>query len=184
MVNKSGAIEMSISTIVVIVIAVTMLVFGIVFVKGIMCSSIALTSSVSDNAQKEINKLFGASGGEIQCVGSGEPVNMIPGRYNVVYCLANAPEVKEYTFDIVSIKSDKLDESQIESWVVGDKGGSYTISPNDQAINKILTLNIPVDADKQIITIKVNVEKGGKVFKTQNLDFVTNSLGVIKSAMC
>lgn len=182
--NKSGAIEMSISTIVIIVIAVTMLVFGIIFVRGIMCSSINLTSDVSDNAEKEINKLFSASAGEMQCLGSNEPVDMISGEYNIVWCGINAEESKEYTLSVAEIVSDKLTDAEIEEWVVGEPGWTGTVAPNDDSVKKVLTLKIPEDADEQIITITINAAKDGKIFNTQKLDFVVETAGIIQSSFC
>jgi MFS family permease len=53
-VNKKGAMELSIGTVVVIVIAITMLILGIVLVRSIMCSAVGLTGDLDNRIKGEI----------------------------------------------------------------------------------------------------------------------------------
>ena len=52
--KKKGAIEFSMTTIIVIALSVTMLVFGMIFVRNIVCGAIILTDKVTESATNEI----------------------------------------------------------------------------------------------------------------------------------
>jgi hypothetical protein len=176
--------ELSIGTIVIIVIAVTMLVFGIVFVRGIMCSAIGLTSQVSSNAEKEINKLFGASQGEVQCLGGGDSaIDLIPGRTNYLWCGIRAPINQQYEIQIKDIIPSKSTKEQVQSWIVGEQGFSGMVEPGQEDAIKILRLAVPDNADEQTITVKIDVIRAGKT-QTQTLDYDVKRVGMIRSAVC
>lgn len=185
--SKSGAIEMSIGTIVIIVIAITMLVFGIVFVRNVMCSAISLTAQTSDGAKSEITKLFGATGNEVQCIGSaGESVALTPGRMNIIYCGVKAKVAAQYSIDVTKIVAGSgIPDAKLQSWIVaGEKSWTGAVSPGDDVPKKILRLNIPDDAPEENIIVSVEIKKDNQVISSQDLDLAIKRAGLIKSAMC
>lgn len=185
--NRSGAIEMSIGTIVIIVIAVTMLIFGIVFVRNIMCSAISLTSDLNDNVKGEITKLFGATGAEVQCIGGGgEPVSLVPGKVNIIYCGVKAKTTAQYSIEVTKLKDgNSITEDMLQSWVIGGEDSwTGTVAPGDDLPKKILRLQIPENAAEDNIIVSVEIKKDGAVISSQDLDFVTRRTGLVKSAMC
>ncbi len=56
--NKRGAIELSITTIVIVVIGVTLLVLGLVFVRGVFSDLEEYRGSISQSVNNELNTLF------------------------------------------------------------------------------------------------------------------------------
>ena len=56
--NKKGAIELSIGTIVIIVLAMSMLILGLVLVRTIFTGAIDAVKSIDDGVKKEIGVLF------------------------------------------------------------------------------------------------------------------------------
>lgn len=188
--NKTGAMELSISTIVIIVIALTMLILGIVLVRSIMCGAISLTSDVSNSAKKEVNKLFEATGGEIQCIGgTGEAVVMIPGKINIVYCGVRADARAKYKIEIIDYQTaDKnvLSPAEVKRWVSGPEEWTGEVSPNDEDAKKIVRLNIPKDAPETGIFIGIKATKDGNTntVYTQTLDFRISRQGLIRATMC
>lgn len=186
-IKKKGAMELSISTIVIIVIALTMLILGIVLVKSIMCSAIKLTSGASSAAQKEVDKLFQANGGEIQCVGSeGDPVAMAPGSTNFVSCGIKADVTGEYEITLQSVKSlekNAISSTQFNNWIKVDKWKG-TVAPNDLLAKKVVVLELPKDAPKVSIMMQVVAKRNGEVISTQDLNFRISDMGVIRATMC
>jgi hypothetical protein len=184
--SKKGAVELSVGTIVIIVIAITMLVFGIVFVRSIMCSAINISDELGKNAEKEISKLFGVVGGEIQCVGGGgDAVPLIPGRVNIVWCGIRAEQTKQYEIKVKEIQGSFSDSEELREWIVaGDDSWSGNVKPGEEAPKKILRLNVPKDADEESIIITVEATRDSEPIFTQELDFEVQRLGVIRSAMC
>lgn len=182
---KKGALEMSIGTIVIIVIAITMLILGIVFVRSVMCGALSLTGDLNDRVTGEINKLFGSTGGEVQCVGSsGEPVRMIPGQLNIVYCGIKAPQTAKYSLDLTDYKGVYSTKSDIKNWIVEDSWGPISVPPGDELPKKVLRLNIPENAPDDTITLEIAIKKEGQLISAQSLDFEISRVGLFRAAMC
>jgi hypothetical protein len=57
--EKKGAVELSISTIVIVVLGMSMLILGVVLVKNIFSGSTNAVDQLNDQTINEINKLFG-----------------------------------------------------------------------------------------------------------------------------
>ncbi|MBL7148020.1 MAG: hypothetical protein ISS82_04300 [Nanoarchaeota archaeon] len=60
MVSKKGALELSMNTIVIIVIGVVLLSLGLIFVRGIFSQTTDLSDKVFANADKELDSLGGS----------------------------------------------------------------------------------------------------------------------------
>ncbi|MEK6907190.1 MAG: hypothetical protein AABW45_01565, partial [Nanoarchaeota archaeon] len=58
--NKKGALELSINTIVVIVIGVTLLTLGLVFVRGIITKTTDLSDKAFQDANEQLDSLSGS----------------------------------------------------------------------------------------------------------------------------
>src|SRR3989338_7920221 len=57
--SKKGALELSVNTIVVIVIGVTLLTLGLVFVRGIITQTTDLSDKAFENANRDLDSLAG-----------------------------------------------------------------------------------------------------------------------------
>ncbi len=184
--NKGGALELSVGTIVIIVIAITMLILGIVLVRSIMCGAIGLTSDLNDRVKGEINDLFGATGGEIQCIGSrGEPVKMQPGETNIVYCGFSAPgNDMKYSAIVDYSGGTYITEGEMKSWVRDETWGPISIAPGDDLPKKVIRVDVPDNAPEDTITFQVEFKRNGELISTQELDFEISRTGFFKAAMC
>lgn len=183
--NKRAALEMSIGTIVIIVIAITMLILGIVFVRSVMCGALGLTIDLNDRVKGEIEDLFGATGAEVQCIGSaGEPIRMEPGKANIVYCGIKAPQAAKYSIFISDYSGIYSSKSTIKSWIQDESWGPLEVAPGDNIPKKVITLNLPTNAPEDTIRIVVQVKKEGTLISTQELDFKISRVGFFKAAMC
>ena len=67
--NKKGGIELSMTTIVIIVISVIILIFGIIFGRNVMCSGIRLTDQVNTAVKNQLRDLFGSDTIGVVCQG-------------------------------------------------------------------------------------------------------------------
>jgi len=183
--NKKGAMELSVGTIVVIVLAMTMLILGIVFIRTIMCGAIGLTGEMNKKVEGELNRMFGATGGEVVCIGGGEePVSLIPGRFNNIYCRINAPETARYDISIHEIRGDTTVKNLFNEWMVGEPGFNGNVPPGDEYPKRFVYLNIPTDAPAGSIIITINIRKDGGDAYTQQLIFEVKRLGWFRSAAC
>ena len=181
---KKAALEISVGTIVIIVIAIIMLIMGIVFVRSVMCSALGLTGDLNSRIKGEVDKLFGATGAEVQCLGaSGESVKMLPGQTNNVYCGIKAKTKATYSIELISYEGVISTKDEIKKWIVTD---SWTgeVSPGDKILKKVIRLNIPDNAPEETLIFQVIVKKDGSLISTQDLDFEVSRTGFFKAAMC
>jgi len=182
--KKKAALELSIGAIVVIVIAITMLILGIVFVRSVMCGALGLTGDLNNKVKGEINQLFGSTGGEVRCIGSsGEPIRIIPGETNIVYCGIKAPQTAKYSISLIDYGGVYSTKSEIKKWIVTDSWQG-TVAPGDDDPKKAVRLNLPKEAPEDTIMLQVAVKKEGSLIATQDLDFEISRQGFFRAAMC
>ncbi len=81
--QKKGAIELSMTTIIVIVLGVTLLILGLAFVRGIFSKVSGLTEEAFSSAEKEIQQRMGAT--EEMYVSGGLYWEVEPGKPLVRY---------------------------------------------------------------------------------------------------
>lgn len=188
--EKRGAMEMSVGTIVVIVLALTMLILGLVLVRTIMCGAVGLTADLNSRVKGEVSKLFEATGGEVQCVGNaGEPVTMNPGKTNIVFCGIRAPISKKYVITTLIPADVRGDErAQLKEWLGGKEEVDWEgeVAPGDELPKKVARLDIPDNAPEITVRLQVVAREKGKteVISTQDLDFKISRQGLIKAAVC
>ena len=186
--NKKAAFEMTMGTIVIIVLAVSMLILGLVLTKKIMCSGIGLTSEIDAKVNKEIQTLFQDTGQEIVCLGSGtgDPITLVPGRLNMVYCAINSASITDtYRIELVTDGIEGSDASLFDDWN-GDNLNYWEdkVSPSDKQAKKILRLNIPTNADIKNMHVKLKVYLNTIEQGSQDLDFSVKAMNGLSSAMC
>ena len=184
--GKKAAIEMSMTTIIVIVLSLTLLIFGFVFVRSIMCTAIGLTDSVGDKAKDEINKLFGATSGEVICIGeSGSPASMTPGERNIIFCGVRAEQLQRYRFDIEVNRrsSSQVITEFVDNWFLSENW-DREVAPGDEEAKKIARLDLPEDAPEGNLVFDLDVYVDGKKKYAKTLDYKVTRLGLVRSAIC
>lgn len=182
--KKKGAIELSIGTIVVIVLAMSMLILGIVLVRNIMCGSINLVTITEGKVKGEIEKLFQSNQGEVVCIGQEEPaVNLIPNSINTISCAIQAPQTAEYEIAVTGYGGN-IKETIISKWIIGEESWTGDVAPGDTNPKKFLRLNIPDNAPEGRITIDIEVLKDGEIIASPTLDFDIKRMGFFRAAVC
>jgi hypothetical protein len=85
--GKKGALELSISTVVVIVIGMSMLILGLVLVRTIFTSSIGSVNAIDEGVKNEIEGLFQNDGSDLIIkLGADNVAKVKPGnRFNVAF---------------------------------------------------------------------------------------------------
>jgi hypothetical protein len=179
-----GAVEMSMGTIVVIVLAVSMLILGMIFVRSIMCSGIQMSEQISEGVQNEIRGLFGANDYGVKCMGeSGEEVTISDGGRRQIGCVIKTEEGGQYSLILKEISSlSGVSTSTVQQWVVDkDFSGSVGVGDNTQIV---AVLNIPRNTPAS--TLKLTVEETGPTGTKQTHILRVNvaHVGAFTSAIC
>ena len=184
--NKRGAIELTLGTIVIIVLAVTMLILGIVFVKSIMCSGIVISEELSTGVKNQVRSLFNADEYGVKCVGEGgNEVKYATGGRRQVVCIIKTEEQTQYSLNVKSIENIKGSNSKIaDSWVI-DEDWKGQVSPGGDGTEAVVSvLDIPKDAPASTlkITISAKNEAGSETTHISYIDITPT--GFMQTTLC
>jgi hypothetical protein len=178
--KNKGQMEMSVGTIVTIVLLVTLLILGIVLIKNIFNSATNVVDLTDQQLREEINKLFSEDskisiypGTRLVEIRQEATSGVGVGIKNLISGSATTP-----TFGYVVVVSDAdlrtkcgVDTATAENWIVtGKSEEGIPIPPGDFTTQKIL-FEIPVGAPLCTIRYRVNVmTSDGKVYATDFFD--------------
>lgn len=124
--SKKGAIELSMTTIIVIVMGVTLLILGLVFIRGIFTKISGLTEGAFSEAEEEIQQRMGAtqkiytSGGLKWDVEPGVSLPRVVGIQNFD---ENLDSSAKFTVEILP-NDDKSKKYWKEDWFVISQPGN------------------------------------------------------------
>jgi hypothetical protein len=129
--SKQGAMEMTMGTIVTIVLLVSVLIFGLIFTRSIMCKSILITDDITAAVEGQISGLFDISDFGVKCVGEDGKIPKIgtDGTLKLVGCYVKTDEQNTYTFTITKIEILKGTASESQLGFITKEG--------DEKISKI-----------------------------------------------
>lgn len=181
--TRKGAVEMSMGTIVVIVLAVSMLIFGMIFVRSIMCSGIIISEEISSNVQNEIRGLFGANDYGVKCMGEGgEELSIGDGGRRKITCVVKTDEGGKYSLKLQEIKSLTNPAQNVQAWVI-DSGFEGSIGVGEDDV-PVVTLNIPKDTPTTTLKITVEETNPAGVKKTHISVIDVKHVGAFTTAIC
>jgi len=169
MTNKKGAIELSISTIVIIVLAMSMLILGLVLVRSIFQGSTDSVITMNDNVKEEIRKLFQDEGQRYVLRLSGETATIKQGtEFGVAFGIKNTiqgdPNSRKFRYNVDLADSvDNLKKNcgisreTAMDWIRFGSG-ELEIEPGNTEADRIL-IEIPSNAPLCTTKYKIVVEQ-------------------------
>ena len=176
--GKSGAIELSIGTIVIIVLAMSMLILGMVLVRNIFSGSSENILQMNDKVKGEINKLF---------VEDKRTVVYLPNQiakidqnndWGVAFGIKNlergSAEVGRFSYDVTVSDPDVrqkcgLGERDIEGWITTGRSDSMDIAPG-QNYYGIVRFLIPANAPLCTVRFHIDVKMDNVAYATDFFD--------------
>ncbi len=155
MVSKKAALEMSIGTIVIIVLAMTLLILGMVLIRKVMCSGIVITDQIERGLENEIKGLFSVDDYGIKCLGEeGEEAKLGDGGRRQVFCVIKTDESKEYSLRVESVESlGGVSTGNVKNWIK-DEDWNGKVSSGEKTVT-VLLLDVPKNVDATTLKIKV-----------------------------
>lgn len=179
-INKKGAIELSIGTIVIIVLAMSMLILGLVLVRTIFSGAKYNVDQLNKNVEGEINKLFNDETQKIAVYLPNRATSVKKGTtLGVALGIRNVEQLTgtDSTFSLsVSTDSSGIEKgcsitaAQANSFISYYEGGqSYKIPAGDTHFNAV-HFRIPDTSPLCEISYNVEVKKNGQIYST---DFFT-----------
>jgi hypothetical protein len=176
--KKKGAIELSIGTIVIIVLAMSMLILGLVLVKNIFSGSSENILQMNDKVKDQINKLFVDDkktviylSNQIAQIRKNEEWGIAFGIKNLV---RGTPEPGSFSYEVkvsdpdVEIKCG-VSESYINGWIVVGRADSMVIPPGESYFG-ISRIFIPENAPLCIVRFHLDVKIDEDIYATDFFD--------------
>jgi len=186
-IQKKAALEFTMTTVVVIVLAVIMLILGIVFIRSIMCAGIILGEDITTSTQKEIRSLFQGNDIGVKCSGQGgEEYKIGTGGRRPIACVIIVEQETNYELTIKSIESlNGAKTSVVEGWFI-DQDWEGTVKPGKDGTAAVVgLLNVPQKAATTTLKLTIDAEDkdaGTKETIISYIDIVP--VGWFKSAIC
>ena len=159
--NKKAAIEMSMGTIIVLVLGVSMLILGMVLIRNIMCSGLQITEELTTGVKNEIKNLFGADKIGVKCMGEGgQDIKIGTGGKRKIICIIKENQADvEYTLTTTVSVLPKTSKLDVQPWILSNGGDKVAVRPGDETEYLALYLNIPEDAPSTDLSLSIDVLK-------------------------
>ncbi len=177
--TKKGAIELSINTIVIIVLAMSMLILGLVLVKNIFSGQTNNVNQINDKVRDEINGLFVEDMKTIIYLSNQKAEIQQKEDWGIAFAIKNLIQgrAEDTTFSYEVVVSDPkvktncgISEKEVESWIVtGQSDTGIAIAPGDTYMSTVRFF-IPEGSPLCIVRFHLNVREGGKVYDTKSFD--------------
>ena len=172
--NKKAAMEMSVGTIVTIVLLMTVLVLGLVLIRTIFSSGVRSVNQIDDKVRSAINEMFITDDNQkLAIYPSDSKIKIKQGTQGegFAFSVRNADlEAQDFKFTIevdsaFDIKGKcKITSSDAEEWL-DIPGGSFSLPGSGAMENPELVLyNIPELAPTCTIPYKIEIEKEGELY--------------------
>jgi len=174
--EKRGAIEMSVGTIVTIVLMVTMLILGIVLIRNIFSSAKGVVDMTNAQLENEINKLFSEEN-EIAMYPSTRYIEIKQDAIDAMgFGIKNLKEgasgdvTFSYQVSVSDLGNCGVSEEVAESWIIlGKAEADIAIPSGGSAIRKI-RFQIPVGSPLCIVRYKIEVQENGENYASDSFD--------------
>lgn len=167
--NKKAAMEMSVGTIVTIVLLMTVLVLGLVMVKNIFSGSSKSIDQINEGVQSEINNLFSDGDTKLAIYPASREITLKKGDIggfglSIINKNDEASEFS-YTVEVSEISSTcQMNEANAEKLIIlGKSGDGITLESGSYMDNAVLVkFEIPETAPLCEVRYKVTIEEEGR----------------------
>jgi len=172
--NKKAAIELSIGTIVIIVLAMSMLILGLTLVRTIFTGAKYNVEQLNKNVESEINKLFNERGGKTFVYLPNNQADVKKGTsFGFAFGIKNTAEGEptagrfNYQVRASSVQTGcKLSLQQAESYIILGKTGTLDILPGTEPKYRIIKVSAPEQAPLCEMLYDIIVNKDGQPYDT------------------
>lgn len=175
---KKGAIELSIGTIVIVVLAMSMLILGLVLVRNIFSGSTENVEKMNEKTKNEINKLFVEDkmtvvylSNQIAKIKQGEGWGVAFGIKNLERGIASP---SKFTYEVKVSDPDVkrkcgIEESVITEWIKTGRMDSIDLNPGETYYG-VVRFMIPKTSPLCTIRFHLAVQKDGNHYATDFFD--------------
>lgn len=182
MIARKGAVELSVGTIVILVIGMTMLVLGILLVRTIFSGATSSIEQIDEGVKKEINDLFSEGDKKLVVRLANQKADIKKGdNFGIAFGVRNtetggtgAAQQFTYRVEATSIPSNcNINRATAENYIAVGRTGSLTIAPGSEPEVDLIRFSIPESAPLCILRYTVTVNRGsvsGAFYDSERFD--------------
>jgi hypothetical protein len=182
---KKGAMELSISTIVIIVLAMSMLIFGLMLVRTVFEGGDEAITSINRAVVAETEKIFGDSNAKIAIVPTTRKVTLKQGSLGGGFSLSiKNIENREKTFSYEVFVDESFDsetrcagfsKQEINDWL-DLNSGSFSLGRGQKLDQpELISFTLPSDAPLCSIPFRIRVSSEGSSYATSSVSLIVEA---------
>jgi len=176
-VNRKGALELSIGTIVIIVIGMSMLILGLVLVQTIFSGSKYNVEQLNEKVKGEIGKLFEEESRSVVYLANHEARVKQGDIFGVAFAFKNletgTTKAGQFTYEVkaaaIGDSCKGLTPQIAESWIKSRANGDTSLPPGE-TYYIIARFEVSETAPLCIVPYDIIVKKDGEVYVTDFFD--------------
>jgi len=177
--NKKAAMEMSVGTIVTIVLMMTLLVLGIFFIQKIFDLGTNAIDSIGTEVENEIQKLFSDEGTKLAIYPTSRDVKIKKGDDPKGFAFSvrnNDVESATFTYEVhaddVSKCGSSFTKTKANNFLLGGSGG-FSLGPGDMLeLPRLVKLDLPENTPPCTIIYTLEIDKNNEPYSSADI-FVT-----------
>jgi len=163
--KKTGAMELSVGTIVIIVLSMSMLILGLVLIKGLFSGATDVTDLTIDQIRSEIQNMFGNDKKIVMLpqtrdltVKPGKPAAFAFGIKNDIQGVVD----KTFSYEVIvrDVGNCGVSEETVLGWITIGKSEDNIEIPSGDFYTPKIDLNIPTGSPLCDFSYRVNVRYG------------------------
>ena len=180
--NKKGAIELSMSTIVVLVLAMSMLILGLVLVRTIFTTATNVMKMTDQQLKAQVGKIFTDETIKLSIYPDSRTMEIKGGTKDQIgivikNIIEGVSEQTKFQYDVTVedptyLKKCGITNAVAMSYIVaGAAAANIPIAPGDLNVQRV-TFNIPVGSPLCLIRYRVTVKAGNQAYSVDSFDIV------------
>jgi hypothetical protein len=172
--NKKAAMELSIGTIVIVVLSVTMLILGLVLIRTIFSGSIDAIGQINQEVTNKISETFASeSNAKIAIYPASRRISIEKGNQKglgFAFAVRNLESTEgEFTYTVIADQPNLkekcgINENEAESWITIGSGTFNLGAGSKQEIPELVLFQIPETAPPCQIRYNLNIQKDGETY--------------------
>jgi len=180
-VDKKAAIELSIGTIVIVVLAMSMLILGLLLIKEIFFGVNYNVNSINDKVRDEIGKLFVENKKTVVYL-EGQKLEIEQGEdWGVAFAIRNiqkgTAEAGKFSYEVFVSdpnvrKNCGLGDAEVEGWIKTGQSDIVDIAPGDTYYG-VVRFEIPESSPLCPVRFHLEVMKDNVAYATDFFDVET-----------
>ena len=180
--GRRAALELSIGTVVILVIGMSMLILGLVLVRQIFTGATYNVNTINDKVKDQISKLFQENGKSAVYLAEHKANPSQGSEWGVAFAIKNVEtgtsQASQFTYEVKSstLSSDcqGLTPQKADGWIKSRKTGSATLNPGESGYF-IVRFSIPADAPLCIVPYDIEIRKNNQPYTRDFFDLVVES---------